>query len=147
MKTIHAFFEQTFCVSSKVFLQCLCIFCLDGHVAVFRKGAVVVLGENITGFAPAKQLVKEDGTTLKAGETADFKVIEFSKATKRITLSHSRIFEEAKRAEIAAEKAEKRAAADATKSSIKKVNASIEKTTLGDIAGLAELKAAMEKNK
>ena len=111
------------------------------------KGAVVVLGENITGFVPAKQMVKEDGTTLKAGETADFKVIEFSKATKRITLSHSRIFEEAKRAEIAAEKAEKRAAADATKSSLKKVNASIEKTTLGDIAGLAELKAAMEKNK
>ncbi len=109
------------------------------------KGAVVALGENITGFVPAKQLVKEDGTTLKAGETADFKVIEFSKATKRITLSHSRIFEEAKRAEIAAEKAEKRAAADATKSSIKKVNASIEKTTLGDIAGLAELKAALEK--
>ena len=111
------------------------------------KGAIVVLGENITGFVPAKQLVKEDGTTLKAGETADFKVIEFSKATKRITLSHSRLFEEAKREQIAAEKAEKRAAADATKSSIKKVNASIEKTTLGDIAGLAELKAAMEKNK
>ena len=111
------------------------------------KGAVVVLGENITGFVPAKQLVKEDGTTLKAGETAEFKVIEFSKATKRITLSHSRLFEEAKREQIAAEKAEKRAAADATKSSIKKVNASIEKTTLGDIAGLAELKAAMEKNK
>ena len=111
------------------------------------KGAVVVLGENITGFVPAKQLVKEDGTTLKAGETAEFKVIEFSKATKRITLSHSRLFEEAKREQIAAEKAEKRAAADATKSSLKKVNASIEKTTLGDIAGLAELKAAMEKNK
>ena len=110
------------------------------------KGAVVVLEENITGFVPAKQLVKEDGTTLKAGETAEFKVIEFSKATKRITLSHTRIFEEAKRAEIAAEKAEKRAAADATKSTIKKVNASVEKTTLGDIAGLAELKAAMEKN-
>ena len=111
------------------------------------KGAIVVLGENVTGFVPAKQLVKEDGTTLKAGETAEFKVIEFSKATKRITLSHTRIFEEAKRAEIAAEKAEKKAAADATKSSVKKINASIEKTTLGDIAGLAELKAAMEKNK
>ena len=109
------------------------------------KGAIVVLGENVTGFVPAKQLVKEDGTTLKAGETAEFKVIEFSKATKRITLSHSRIFEEAKHAEIAAEKAEKKAAADATKSSVKKINASIEKTTLGDIAGLAELKAAMEK--
>ena len=108
------------------------------------KGAVVSLGDNIEGFAPARQLTKEDGTTLKQGETADFKVIEFSKATKRITLSHTRIFEESKRAEIAAEKAEKRAAAEATKSSVKKINASIEKTTLGDIAGLAELKAAME---
>lgn len=109
------------------------------------KGAIVSLGENIDGFAPAKQLIKEDGTTLKSGETADFKVIEFSKATKRITLSHTRIFEEAKRAEVAAEKAEKRAAAEATKSSVKKIQASVEKTTLGDIAGLAELKAQMEK--
>ena len=108
------------------------------------KGAVVSLGDNITGFAPAKHLVKEDGTTLKQGDTADFKVIEFSKATKRITLSHTRIFEEVKRAEYAAEKAEKRASAEATKSSVKKINASIEKTTLGDIADLAELKAAME---
>ena len=108
------------------------------------KGAVVSRGDNIDGFAPARQLVKEDGTTLKLGDTADFKVIEFSKATKRITLSHTRIFEESKRAEMAAEKAEKRAAAEATKSSVKKLNASIEKTTLGDIAGLAELKAAME---
>ncbi len=108
------------------------------------KGAVVSLGDNIDGFAPARQLTKEDGTTLKLGDTAEFKVIEFSKATKRITLSHTRIFEESKRAEIAAEKAEKRAAAEAAKSSVKKINASIEKTTLGDIAGLAELKAAME---
>ena len=112
---------------------------------VGEKGAVVTLGENIEGFAPAKQLVKEDGSVLKAGETADFKVIEFSKATKRITLSHTRIFEEAKRAEVAAEKAERKAAAEATKSSVKKIQASVEKTTLGDIAGLAELKAQLEK--
>ena len=108
------------------------------------KGAVVALGENIEGFCPARQLVKEDGTTPKTGDKLNFKILEFSKATKRITLSHSRIFEEAKRAEVAAEKAEKRAAADATKSTVKKINASVEKTTLGDIAGLAALKSAME---
>ena len=108
------------------------------------KGAVVALGENIEGFCPARQLTKEDGTTPKAGDKLDFKVIEFSKATKRITLSHVRTYEEAKRAEVAAEKAEKRAAADATKSTVKKINASVEKTTLGDIAGLAALKSAME---
>ena len=108
------------------------------------KGAVVALGENIEGFCPARQLVKEDGTTPKTGDKLNFKILEFSKATKRITLSHLRTHEEAKRAEIAAEKAEKRAAADATKSTVKKINASVEKTTLGDIAGLAALKSAME---
>ncbi len=108
------------------------------------KGAVVALGENIEGFCPARQLVKEDGTTPKTGDKLNFKILEFSKATKRITLSHLRTYEEAKRAEIAAEKAEKRAAADATKSTVKKINASVEKTTLCDIAGLAALKSAME---
>ena len=118
----------------------------NGTIAELNdKGAVVTLAENVEGFAPAKQLVKEDGTTLKAGETAEFKVIDFSKATKRITLSHSRLFEEARRAEVAAEKAERKAAAEATKSSVKKIQQAVERTTLGDIAGLAELKAQMEK--
>ena len=114
-------------------------------VELNEKGAVVSLGENIEGFAPARHLVKEDGTSIKKGETADFKVIEFSKATKRVTLSHTRIFEEAKREAVAAEKAERKAAADAAKASVKKIQQSVEKTTLGDIAGLAELKAQMEK--
>ncbi|MDO4759151.1 MAG: 30S ribosomal protein S1 [Rikenellaceae bacterium] len=109
-----------------------------------EKGAVVALAENVEGFCPARQLTKEDGKTPAAGEKLSFKVIEFSKATKRITLSHVRTYEDIKRAEIAAEKAEKRAAADATKSTVKKINASVEKTTLGDIAGLAALKSAME---
>ena len=107
------------------------------------KGAIVSLTDSIEGFCPMKHLVKEDGTTAKVGEKLPFKVLEFSKATKRITLSHSRTFEDAKRAEYAAEKAEKKATADANKSVVKKINASVEKTTLGDIAGLAELKAQM----
>ncbi len=108
------------------------------------KGAVVSLTENIEGFCPMRHLAKEDGSTAKVGDKMNFKVLEFSKATKRITLSHSRLFEDVKRAEIDAEKAEKRAAADAAKSNMKKINASVEKTTLGDIAGLAALKSAME---
>ena len=108
------------------------------------KGAVVALGENIEGFCPARQLVKEDGTTPKVGDKLNFMVIEVSKATKRITLSHLRTYDDARREAAAAEKAEKRAAADATKSTVKKINASVEKTTLGDIAGLAALKSAME---
>ena len=109
-----------------------------------EKGAIVSLGENVEGFTPSRQLVKEDGTTPVVGDKMQFKVIEFSKATKRITLSHTRIYEEVKKTAFAAEKAEKRASADATKSSVKKLNASVEKTTLGDLAGLADLKSAME---
>ena len=108
------------------------------------KGAVVALGENVEGFCPSRQLVKEDGTTPKVGDKLNFKVTEFSKATRRITLSHLRTYDDARKEAVAAEKAEKRAAADATKSTVKKINASVEKTTLGDIAGLAALKSAME---
>ena len=108
------------------------------------KGAVVSLGENVEGFAPTRHLTKEDGSMPVVGEKLPFRVIEFSKATKRITLSHTRVYEEVRRAEKNAEKANKKAAAEATKSSVKKINASVEKTTLGDIAGLAQLKDAME---
>ncbi len=108
------------------------------------KGAVVALGENIEGFCPSRQLAKEDGSTPAVGDKLDFKVIEFSKGTKRITLSHVRTYDEARRDAEKAEKKAKVAADDSTKSSVKKLNASMEKTTLGDLAGLAELKAAME---
>ncbi len=109
------------------------------------KGAVVKLDENVEGFCPTRHMTKEDGTPMKAGETLKFKILELAKGSRRLTVSHTRVYEEAKRAADAAEKAERRAASDATKSSVKKINASVEKTTLGDIAGLAELKAALEK--
>ncbi|MBP3440263.1 MAG: 30S ribosomal protein S1 [Tidjanibacter sp.] len=113
-------------------------------IEVNDKGAVVSLGENVEGFAPAKQIVKEDGTTAKVGDVLPFKVTEFSKVTKHISLSHTRVFEEVKRAEENAAKAERRAAAEATKSTVKKINAQVEKTTLGDLTDLAELKAKLE---
>ena len=118
---------------------------IEGTVSeITDKGCVVSLAENIEGFCPARHMTKADGTTPKVGEKLEFKVIEFSKATKRITLSHARLHEDVKRAEEKAERAERRAAAESTKSSVKKINASLEKTTLGDIAELAELRAAME---
>ncbi len=109
------------------------------------KGAVVKLDENVEGFCPTRHMTKEDGTTPKVGETLKVKILELAKGSRRLTVSHTRVYEEVKRAADAAEKAERRAASDATKSSVKKINASVEKTTLGDIAGLAELKAALEK--
>jgi small subunit ribosomal protein S1 len=64
--------------------------------------------------------------------------------TKHISLSHTRVFEEVKRAEENAAKAERRAAAEAAKSAVKKINSQVEKTTLGDLTDLAELKAKLE---
>ncbi|MFI3266984.1 MAG: S1 RNA-binding domain-containing protein, partial [Rikenellaceae bacterium] len=109
-----------------------------------EKGALVSLEENVEGFAGTKQIVKEDGTTAKVGEVIDFKVLEFSKATKRISLSHTRIFEEVKRAENQAERTARRKSNEQTKSAVQRMNASVEKTTLGDLSSLAELKSQME---
>ncbi len=109
------------------------------------KGAVVTLEHGVEGFAPAKQLVKEDGTMPVVGETLDFKVIEFVKATKRITLSHTRVAQ-GDNAPALENNNEKGAAkeANSTQKAVKMINSSVEKTTLGDISGLAELKAQLE---
>ena len=104
------------------------------------KGAVITLNEGGEGFATPKHLVKADGSQAQAGEELEFKVIEFVKETKRIILSHSRTFEEAK--EEPKKAAPKKAAPkkDAAPA-IQNVAAS---TTLGDLDALAELKAKMD---
>lgn len=108
------------------------------------KGAVVALPEGVEGFVPAKQLVKEDGTSGKVGEKLPFKVLEFSKGTKRILLSHTRIHDDSRREGEREERATRAKEQSSTQSAVKKVNASVEKTTLGDLTELAELKAQME---
>ena len=111
------------------------------------KGAVIQLEYGVEGFATPKHLVKEDGSQAQQGETLPFKVIEFNKESKRIILSHSRIFEDAARTEARearkAERATKRPAkAQEEAPTIQNQAAS---TTLGDIDALAELKAKLEK--
>ena len=106
------------------------------------KGAVISLPYGVEGFATPKHLVKEDGTPAKQDEKLEFKVIEFNKEAKRIILSHSRIYEDEQRAESRKAAAAKKAA---KKEEAPAVNTSIEKTTLGDISQLAELKEKLEK--
>ena len=101
------------------------------------KGAVVTLNEGGEGFAPSRGLVKADGTTAAKGETLEFRVLEFGKNNRKIILSHTRTFEEAKAKEDAVKEA-------STQEAVKKLSSSMEKTTLGDISGLAELKAQLE---
>ena len=110
-------------------------------VELFDKGATIALPYGVEGFATPRHLVKEDGSQAVLDEKLDFKVIEFSKSAKRIILSHSRVFEDEKKAEVTAEK---KAQVKQTKKAVKTVKENLEKTTLGDISELAALKSQME---
>jgi small subunit ribosomal protein S1 len=108
------------------------------------KGAVVQLPYGLEGFAPTRHLGKEDGKTISADETAQFIVIEFDRNEKRIVLSHSRIWEQVIADEKEAVVKEKKAEAAKTKKAVKDIQGKVEKTTLGDLGVLAELKKKME---
>ncbi len=114
-------------------------------VEMLDKGAVVALPYGVEGFATPKHLVKEDGTTAKVDEKLNFKVIEFNKDSKRIILSHSRIFEDEARAEKNNERRAKRAAAKKQEEAPAAAASSLEKTTLGDLEALAALKEKLSK--
>ncbi|NOR74020.1 MAG: 30S ribosomal protein S1 [Draconibacterium sp.] len=109
-------------------------------IDLMDKGAVIALPYGVEGFATPRHLVKEDGTKVKQDEKLDFKVIEFNKSAKRIIVSHSRIFEDVKRAENNA----KRKPQTRTSKKPMRVVDNAEKTTLGDISELAALKVQME---
>jgi small subunit ribosomal protein S1 len=106
------------------------------------KGAVLELPYGLEGFATVKNLEKEDGSQVEVGDALDFKVTEFSKDDKRIVLSHTATFrEEAKQAKKAAAPAGKK------KEDSVEIPAQSEKSTLGDLDALAELKEKMEGGK
>lgn len=110
-------------------------------IEMLDKGAVVSLPYGVEGFVTPKHAVKEDGSQAKIDEKLQFKVIEFNKDAKRIILSHSRVYEDVKRAEKQVESEEKKS----SKKSKDEVVATpmVEKTTLGDIQELADLKDQM----
>jgi small subunit ribosomal protein S1 len=112
-------------------------------IDIFDKGAVISLPYGVEGFATPRHLVKEDGSQVKLEEKLEFKVIEFSKSAKRIILSHSRVFEDVKKAE---DNAKKKTATKQAQKGMKTVKDNLEKTTLGDISELAALKTQMEQD-
>ena len=117
----------------------------DGTItALGEKGATVTLAEGVTGFCSNRNLVKEDGTPAKEGEVLPFKVTEFNKGSKKITLSHTRTYEEVRREEARKEAREKDSEANSTQKAVRKLKDNLEKTTLGDISDLADLKSRLE---
>ena len=120
-------------------------------VEMLDKGSVISLPYGVEGFATPKHLVKEDGSQAQVDEKLPFKVIEFNKDAKRIILSHSRIHEDAKRAEkgeapVSTEAPVKKAAPKRAKKEEAPVSSipAAEKTTLGDIQSLSDLKDKMD---
>ena len=98
---------------------------------IVDKGATIKLNEDINAFVPRRHMEKQDGQKLSKGEKAEFKVIEFSKDFKRIVMSHSAVL--------------KGIEADNIKKNNLKNKESVEKSTLGDIDALADLKSKMDK--
>ncbi len=111
-------------------------------VEISDKGAVIALPYGVEGFVTPRHLVKEDGSNPKVDDKLNFKVIEFSKSAKKIVLSHSRIYEDERKAVV---EVGKKSGTASAKKSTKKVKANVEKTTLGDITDLAALKSELEK--
>lgn len=99
-------------------------------INVFDKGANIQFDDkDVEAFAPARTLDKEDGSKVKQGEELEFKVIEFNKEFRRVVVSHSATFkdEEIKEAKKAMDNQQ-----------------APERSTLGDLDELAELKKRME---
>jgi small subunit ribosomal protein S1 len=108
------------------------------------KGAIVQLPHGLEGFAPNRHLAKEDGKQVQAEEAAKFMVIEFDRNEKRIVVSHARIWEQAVVEEKEVAKKEAKVETEKTKKAVKTIQSKVEKSTLGDLGALAEIKAKMD---
>ena len=105
------------------------------------KGATIQLQYGVEAFAPTRHIKKADNKALKEDEVLEFEVIEFSKDSKRIIVSHTNIWKGAERAKNDADdKAKDKSRKNASKT-VKKINNSSEKTTLGELDALTELRA------
>ena len=120
-----------------------------------ERGAMVQLPYGLEGFVPNRHLFKEDGKQVAVEESAHFVVIELDKNDKRIVLSHTRLWEQAKQelaqteaqAQMQAERAARKEAigeVEKTKTAVKTIQAKVEKATLGDLGALAGIRAKLE---
>ncbi|GHU93982.1 30S ribosomal protein S1 [Bacteroidia bacterium] len=113
-------------------------------VEVMEKGAIVALQYGLEGFVTPKNLQKQDGTIAKLDERLPFKIVEFNRTSKRIILSHLRVWDDSRREEEESAQKEEAAATEAALKSLQESNS--ERTTLGDFANLAGLKTEFENN-
>jgi small subunit ribosomal protein S1 len=108
--------------------------------------ATISMPYGIEAVAPVKHLRKADGSSAKLEDKLDFMVLEFNKGGRRIMVSHTRTFEEDPKLTKSRESNEKKSEASEASNAVKNIQAKQEKTTLGDINVLADLKNEMEKD-
>jgi len=108
------------------------------------RGVIFTLPYGVEGFAPKKHTKKEDGTEVKMDETLNVRVIEFNKDAKRILVSHTDIWKEVERAQRSEQDASNKRRSANTNKYVEKMNKSVERSTLGELDVLANLKAKME---
>ncbi len=110
------------------------------------KGAIIALPYGVEGFAPVRHLVKDNGQSAKVDEAIDFKVLEFSKENKKIVVSHSKIHQDIANEERSKNESENKRKDKDQKKALKQNNDNLERTTLGDIEALSNLKSEMQKS-
>jgi small subunit ribosomal protein S1 len=104
------------------------------------RGAIVQLPYGLEAFAPIKHIRKEDNSLAEPEETLTVKVIEFNRDDKRILVSHLRYIEDIKKEAEESVKKEKVVEKDKTRQAVKKQQSTVEKSTMGELEGLAQLK-------
>jgi len=109
-------------------------------ISIHDKGTIVTLPHGVEAFTPGRHSIKEDGTKLEVDDTVEFKVLEFSKETKRILVSHTATYS----SDVGTAKKPKQSKSKSVRKSVSDVRQNLEKTTLGDIDALSALKSDME---
>ncbi len=108
------------------------------------KGAKVLLPYGVEGYAPGKHLKKQDGTNAMNEEKIPVTIIDFNRNDKKILVSHLRYWEDQMRDTQNAERAAKNAETDEARKVAKTINSKNEKSTLGDLSALSDLKNQMD---
>lgn len=114
-----------------------------------EKGATVSMDYGIETFAPLKQLQTQEGRELELEEKASFVVTLFDAADRKIMVSHTRVWEEEKRAQKDQERKDRVQEAKDTQKAVRSIQSKVEKSTIGDLADFASLneKISSEDNK
>src|SRR5690554_4380186 len=113
---------------------------------ISNKGATLILPYGVEAFATKKNIVKENGATAEKEEELDVKIIDFNKNAKKIIVSHTQIHRDVEEEEKVVKRNKARSQQKDTEKAMKSMKDKQEKTTLGDLDALANLKDELQED-